>query len=52
MIGITFHCRTKEKRIVCSREHADCKWVTPEEALRIIRIEGIKKDIEAFLESL
>jgi|SRR3989344_691453 len=49
MIGITFHCQTNQKKVVCSREHCDYRWVTPKEALRIIKIEGIRMDIEALL---
>jgi 8-oxo-dGTP diphosphatase len=49
LIGITFHCRTQTKQIKLSDEHSQYKWVEPEKALEMVKIEGIKRDVKAFL---
>jgi 8-oxo-dGTP pyrophosphatase MutT (NUDIX family) len=48
LIGITFHCRTKTEKVKISDEHAGYRWVKPEEALKLIKIEGIRHDVETY----
>lgn len=50
LIGITYHCRTHSKAVRLSPEHAGYKWVTPQEALTLVTVPGIKRDIEKFIE--
>jgi len=49
LIGITYHCRTENEAVILSDEHEAYRWVTPEEALAIITVAGIRRDIEAFI---
>jgi len=49
LIGITYHCLTDQEKIIISDEHQDYRWVSPEKALEIITIAGIKRDVEAFI---
>lgn len=49
LIGITYHCRTKSETIIISDEHQDYIWVEPKQALEMISVEGIKKDVETFI---
>ena len=49
LIGITFVCSTQSKSVALSHEHQAYKWVTPQEALSLIKVEGIRADIEAYV---
>lgn len=49
LIGITYAASTEQESIRLSDEHSQYRWVTPEEALEIVTIEGIKRDIRAFM---
>jgi 8-oxo-dGTP diphosphatase len=49
LIGITYHAVTDQDAITLSNEHSEYAWVTPEEALQKISIEGIKRDVNAFI---
>ncbi len=49
LIGITYHATTDQDVITLSHEHSEYAWVTPEEALNKIAIEGIKRDVNAFI---
>lgn len=49
LIGITYACTTNSETVQLSHEHADYKWVTPEEALELVTVEGIKRDVRAFM---
>jgi len=50
LIGITFWAQVETKpQVIISSEHSEFKWVTPNEALSFIKVEGIKKDIREFL---
>ena len=49
LIGITYHCRTNQATIQMSDEHEQYQWVTPKEALTLIKVEGIRRDIEHFI---
>lgn len=48
LIGITYHCRTKTEKVKLSNEHSEYRWVTPATALKLIKIEGIRKDVENY----
>ncbi len=48
LIGITYHCTTTTDAVTLSAEHQDYRWVDVEEALALIKVEGIKQDIQAF----
>jgi 8-oxo-dGTP pyrophosphatase MutT (NUDIX family) len=50
LIGITFLATTDQTEIKLSDEHEGYRWVTPSEALDLIRIDGIKRDILAYLD--
>lgn len=49
VIGMTYWCQTSDQNVVISREHDEYRWVTPEEALELVSVDGIKNDIEAYL---
>lgn len=48
LIGVTYQCRTYQEQPMLSSEHQAFKWVTPEEALQFITVEGIRRDILKF----
>lgn len=48
--GFTFYCTVKNPSVKLSEEHTEFKWVTPQEALQLIKVPGIKKDVELFIE--
>ena len=50
LIGITYHCRTTQEKPMLSHEHQAYKWVTPEEALSLVKVDGIRKDIKKFMQ--
>ncbi len=50
LIGITYHCRTKQEQPLLSKEHQNYKWVTPQEALELVKVDGIRRDINKFIE--
>lgn len=50
LIGITYHCRTRTENVRLSSEHSAYKWVLPEEALNLVSVDGIRRDIEKFAE--
>lgn len=50
LFGMTFICKAStDKPTIDLKEHSEYRWVSPEEALSLIRIEGVKKDIELFM---
>lgn len=49
LIGITYHCRTTQENIKLSKEHSQYQWIAPEKALKIIQVDGIKKDLIQFI---
>jgi 8-oxo-dGTP pyrophosphatase MutT (NUDIX family) len=48
--GFTFHCVIKTQEVTLSSEHAEYCWLDPEEALKVIKVLGIKEDVRFFLE--
>lgn len=48
--GMTFHCTVTSQDVTLNPEHSEYVWVTPKEALERIEVEGIKQDIENFIE--
>lgn len=49
LIGITYVASTDQLDIKLSDEHEEYCWVTPTEALELIKVVGIKRDINAFI---
>ncbi len=49
LIGITFLVTTNQLEIQLSDEHEEYRWVTSTEALELIKVDGIKRDIKAFI---
>jgi 8-oxo-dGTP pyrophosphatase MutT (NUDIX family) len=47
----TFHCQIESDQVTLSPEHSEHQWVTPQEALQLIELPGVKQDIEIFLEN-
>ena len=48
IVGITYWCKTKNEKITLSDEHAEFKWVLPEEALNFPIHEALKKILRDF----
>ena len=49
IIGMTFWCRTRQREFSLSEEHSELRWATPSEALELITVEGIREDVDAFM---
>ncbi len=49
LIGITYHCRTSQEDVKVSAEHSQYRWVPAEEAAKLVSIDGIREDVNAFL---
>ena len=49
LVGITYCCRTSTEQVSLSDEHEQYAWVTPQEALSMIHVDGIRKDVELLL---
>jgi 8-oxo-dGTP diphosphatase len=49
LIGITFVCLTSSTEALLSNEHQDYRWVTPQGALNLISVPGIRTDIETYI---
>ena len=50
LVGITFLATTDQIEITLSDEHEEYRWVTPEEAKELIKVEGIHRDIQAYID--
>jgi 8-oxo-dGTP pyrophosphatase MutT (NUDIX family) len=50
LIGITFHCTSLTQEAHISDEHQRYAWVSPVEALKLITIEGIARDVSRFMD--
>ncbi len=46
--GFTFICETDQKEVKISDEHYQYKWADVNEALQLIKVPGIHKDIEIY----
>lgn len=51
VIGITYWTQSTTSKIKISREHQAYKWVTPEEALKMVEVDRIRRDIQAYLDT-
>ncbi|MBN1263119.1 MAG: NUDIX domain-containing protein [Candidatus Pacebacteria bacterium] len=49
LVGIIFWCKAKSEKVEISGEHTEFRWLSPEEALRLVDHEGVKNDIEAYI---
>ena len=50
LIGITYRCRTQTETVKLSPEHSSYKWITPQEAIGLSSVSGIRRDIGKFME--
>lgn len=48
--GFTFICETNQKNVMISEEHSEYKWATVDEALSLIKVPGIRRDVEIYKE--
>lgn len=49
LVGITFLATTDQLEIKLSDEHEEYRWVVPSEALDLIKVKGIERDIKAYM---
>jgi 8-oxo-dGTP diphosphatase len=49
LIGITFRCSTTQETTILSHEHSEYRWVTPTQALELIKVSGIRSDVERYV---
>jgi 8-oxo-dGTP pyrophosphatase MutT (NUDIX family) len=50
LVGITYYCTTDTETVKLSAEHVAYEWTTPEMALQRIKVEGIREDIQRFIQ--
>ncbi len=50
LIGITYSATTTDTEVKLSDEHEEYRWVTPNEALELIKVKGIERDIKAYID--
>lgn len=50
LIGVTYHCSTNTETISLSKEHSHYQWILPEEAVALVHISGIRRDIYKFID--
>ncbi len=50
LVGLVFHVRTQLEIPILSPEHSAFKWVTPEEADKLVVEGDMNEDIKAFLD--
>lgn len=51
VIGLTFVCETTQENVKLSFEHSEYQWVEPEKAVELIKVEGIRKDVEEYIKA-
>lgn len=51
LIGLTFVCQTTQENIKLSFEHDEYQWIEPQKALKLVKVDGIRKDIESYLQT-
>lgn len=50
LIGITYWCQVEQKpSIKLNDEHTEYAWVTPERALELMSVDGIKEDVRTYI---
>ncbi len=49
MIGTTFYCTTGQDEIRLAKEHSEYRWATLEEAMELVKVDGIREDIASFM---
>ncbi len=49
MIGVAFWCKTKTTKVILSEEHSEYKWLSPENALKIVTHHGVVSNITHFI---
>ncbi|HCU70967.1 MAG TPA: hypothetical protein DIC35_04460 [Candidatus Moranbacteria bacterium] len=49
LVGIMYWCKTDSEEIKVSEEHSDFRWVTPGEALEMVKKPSMQEDIKAFI---
>lgn len=47
--GFTFHCISDTEEVTLSDEHSAYQWIDATAALELIKVPGIKKDLEFFI---
>ncbi|MHA1212245.1 MAG: NUDIX domain-containing protein [Candidatus Heimdallarchaeota archaeon] len=50
LIGITFWCKTSERKIILSHEHTEYKWLEPHSALEISEHPVVTQNIKQFID--
>ena len=50
--GVTFICQAQTDQVKLNHEHSDFAWVSPEEACQRIKVNGIKQDVELYINYL
>ncbi len=50
LFGFTFLCTTTQEEVQLSDEHSEYQWLKPEEALELVKIAGIKRDIQNYID--
>ncbi|KKT52667.1 MAG: Purine phosphoribosyltransferase [Parcubacteria group bacterium GW2011_GWC2_44_22] len=50
LVGIIYWCQTKDQKVKLSNEHDDFKWVRPDQALALVKDDGVRGDIMALIE--
>jgi len=48
IIGVTYVCRTNQPDLQISTEHSEYQWISVEEALGLVKVEGIKRNLEEY----
>lgn len=52
VIGVTFLAETSQEKIKLSDEHDSYQWVEPQQAVDMITVDGIKRDVLAYIKNL
>lgn len=52
ILGVSFWCQTPQRDVTLSSEHSEYRWVTVEEALRLVKVDGLLLDLKIFQKAL
>jgi bis(5'-nucleosidyl)-tetraphosphatase len=52
LIGITYYVTTKTEQIQISSEHEDYGWFDPQEAAKLVKVEGIRTDVLNYIQKV